>query len=176
MASDYWFYSVGPVVRSSPQPRHAVILPQLIVGEYLRPDDTDWLKNTMGVASVLCLQDHVDFAGKALLLADLIKAYRTADIHFDHAPVPDGDQQIFCERLPAILAQLDAQIAARRTVYVHCNAGMNRAPTVAVAYLHERTGMTLDAARDFIKQRHPCVPYMRMLESYYAGRTSDSKQ
>lgn len=170
MANDYWFYSVGPVVRSSPQPRHAVILPQLIIGEYLRPDDTKWLKEDVGVTSVLCLQDHIDLAGKAVALADLIEAYRAADIHFQHAPVPDGEQQIFQERLPAILSQLTAQIAARQKVYVHCNAGMNRAPTVAVAYLHEHGGMTLDAARDFVKQRHPCVPYMTMLAAYYAPR------
>jgi protein-tyrosine phosphatase len=100
----------------------------------------------------------------------LVEAYRAAEIHFQHAPVPDGDQQIFLERLPAIIHQLIAEIAAHETVYVHCNAGMNRAPTVAVAYLHEQAGMTLDAARDFIKQRHPCVPYMTMLEAYYAPR------
>lgn len=168
MASDYWFHSVGPVVRSSAQPRHAVILPQLIVGEYLRPDDTAWLKDTLGVTTVLCLQDNIDLAGKALRLTELCEAYRAAGIHFDHAPIPDGEQEIFVQRLPAIVSRLAARIRANQTVYVHCNAGMNRAPTVAVAYLHEHAQMTLDGARAFIKQRHPCVPYMTMLEAYYA--------
>lgn len=168
MASDYWFHSVGPVVRSSAHPRHAVILPHLIIGEYLRPDDTTWLQDALGVGSVLCLQDHIDLAGKALVLADLTEAYRAAGIQFHHTPIPDGEQEIFVQRLPAIVSRLAALIVARQTVYVHCNAGMNRAPTIAVAYLHEHADMTLVAARDFVKARHPCVPYMRMLEAYYA--------
>lgn len=170
MASDYWFHSVGPVVRSSPHPRHAVIRPYLLVGEYLRPDDTTWLTQQLGVSSVLCLQDDIDLAGKALSLSDLVQAYGGARIDFHHHPVPDGEQAIFSERLPAIVARLAELIARKATVYVHCNAGMNRAPTVAVAYLHEHEGMALGAARDFVKQRHPCVPYMTMLEAYYALR------
>jgi protein-tyrosine phosphatase len=170
MASDYWFYSVGPVVRSTAQPRHARLLPHLLVGEYLRPDDAGWLKDHLGVTCVVCLQDAVDLAGKALALSDLTAAYRAMQIQFHHAPVPDGEQEIFVQRLPAIVAALAGLIGAQQTVYLHCNAGMNRAPTVAIAYLHEHTGMTLDAARDFVKQRHPCVPYMTMLGRYYGTR------
>jgi protein-tyrosine phosphatase len=170
MASDYWFYSVGPVVRSSGQPRYGVILPHLLVGEYLRPEDTPWLKRDLGVTTVLCLQDHIDLDRRALAVADLVEAYRAAEIVFDHQPVPDGKQDIFLQRLPAIVRQLSAAVVAGQKVYVHCTAGMNRAPTVAIAYLHEHADMTLSAARDFVKQRHPCVPYMTMLESYYASR------
>jgi protein-tyrosine phosphatase len=170
MASDYWFYSVGPVVRSSAQPRHARILPHLFIGEYLRPDDAAWLREQLGVTSVLCLQDAVDLAGKALVLSDLAAAYRARQIDFQHAPVPDGEQHVFVQRLPAIVATLAGLIGAQQTVYLHCNAGMNRAPTVAIAYLHEHGGMSLDAARDFVKQRHPCVPYMTMLGRYYDQR------
>ena len=170
MASEYWFHSVGPVVRSSEYPRHAVIRPYLLVGEYLRPDDTTWLTDKVGVTAVLCLQDDIDLGRKALSLSELAQTYRFASIEFHHAPVPDGHQAIFIQRLPAIVARLAEMIARKTTVYVHCNAGMNRAPTVAVAYLHEHEGMALDAARDFVKQRHACVPYMTMLEAYYASR------
>ena len=52
-------------------------------------------------------------------------------------------------------------------VYLHCNAGMNRAPTVAIAYLHVHHAMSLGAARDSVKQRRHCVPYMRVLEARY---------
>lgn len=170
MASDYWFYSVGPVVRSSPQPRHGVILPQLLIGEYLRPEDAAWIKRELGVTSVLCLQDHIDLARKALTLTDLAAAYRAAEIDFDHWPVPDGDPEAFSRQLPAIVGRLADRLDAGHRVYLHCSAGMNRAPTAAIAYLHRHAAMTLSAARDFVKQRHPCVPYMTMLESHYASR------
>lgn len=170
MARDYWFHSVGPVVRSGPEPRYAVIRPYLLVGEYLRPDDTAWLKEQARVTAVLCLQDSIDLSRKALSLTDLSHAYAEAGVEFRHAPVPDGEQVILSERLPAIIQSLADLIGSQHTVYVHCNAGMNRAPTVAVAYLHQHENMELGAARDFVKQRHACVPYMRMLEAYYAAR------
>jgi len=44
---------------------------------------------------------------------------------------------------------------------------MNRAPTVAIAYLHTIRGFALRAARDLVKQRRACVPYMQMLEAHY---------
>src|SRR5262249_53867855 len=104
---------------------------------------------------------------KALALTELERSYRDAGIVFCHVPVPDGEIAIFSQRLPEVLTQLGALLAAQRRVYVHCNAGMNRAPTVAVAYLHVQHAMSLAAARDLVKQRHPCVPYMTMLETLY---------
>ena len=44
---------------------------------------------------------------------------------------------------------------------------MNRAPTIAIAYLHVHRGLGLHAARDFLKQRRHCVPYMTVLEARY---------
>jgi hypothetical protein len=39
---------------------------------------------------------------------------------------------------------------------------------VAVAYLHVHHGYTLEAARDLVRSRRPCVPYMRVLQAHYA--------
>src|SRR5919198_541847 len=58
---------------------------------------------------------------------------------------------------------------AGERVSLHCNAGLNRAPTAAIAYLHVREGLSLEAARDEVKQRRHCVPYMRVLEVYFGG-------
>jgi protein-tyrosine phosphatase len=170
MPSEYWFYTVGPVVRPSAHPRAATILPQLIVGEYPRPDDAVWLRDTLRVTSVVCLQDAIDLAGKSLALTDLESAYAQARIGFDHLPIPDGDIETFAQRLPAVVTRVASLIATREVVYLHCNAGMNRAPTVAVAYLYVHQTMPLAAARDFVKQRHACVPYMTMLEKLYGTK------
>lgn len=47
------------------------------------------------------------------------------------------------------------------------NAGMNRAPTLAIAFLHVHRGLPLRAARDHVKARRACVPYWRLLEQRY---------
>jgi protein-tyrosine phosphatase len=65
---------------------------------------------------------------------------------------------------------IDVAISAGRRVYLHCNAGMNRAPTIAIAYLHVHRQLPLHEARDFVKARRHCVPYMTVLEARYGGK------
>jgi protein-tyrosine phosphatase len=83
---------------------------------------------------------------------------------------PHCDDQALAVRLSDIVALLGELLCAGERVYLHCNAGMNRAPTVAIAYLHRHHSMSLSEARDFVKQRRHCVPYMLVLERVYNGR------
>lgn len=163
---DDWYGLGGGAVRPSP-PRLDVVHPGLLVGEYPNLADVAWLRDTHGVGAVVCLQDDADLASKRLRLAELRAAYRDAGIVFDHVPVPDGDPELLAERLPIIVEVVHAHLAAGTTVYLHCNAGMNRAPTAAIAYLHRHGGLGLAAAVEAVKQRRSCVPYVRALELCY---------
>ena len=55
------------------------------------------------------------------------------------------------------------------TVYVHCNAGINRSPSTVVAYLHWIEGMGLDEALDYVISQRPCDPYRDVIQ----GTTED---
>jgi protein-tyrosine phosphatase len=166
-APQLWRWVGSPAVRPAGHPEFAEILPNLLVGEYPTPDDAPWLRGVQRVTAVLSLQDDADLASKGLLLAEIEGAYRTHDLRFHRMPVPDCDNDFLQARLDAIVAQLWQLHNDGERVYLHCNAGMNRAPTVAIAYLHVHHAMALPAARDFVKQRRHCVPYMRVLETRY---------
>ena len=140
---------------------------ELLVGEYPTPDDAVWLRDEHGVGTVLSLQDDADLASKNLRLADLVRAYAAAGVTFHHVPVADGDAEHLASRLPEILAVLDAALSAGSRVYVHCNAGYNRAPTVAIAFLRAHRGLANDAAWAYVKQRRACVPYGRALALHF---------
>jgi protein-tyrosine phosphatase len=131
--------------------------------------DVPWLRDTFGVSAVVCLQDDADLASKRLRLADLRRAYLDAAIAFEHVPVPDGDPEFLAERLPAVVELVHGHLEADRTVYLHCNAGMNRAPTAAIAYVHVRGGLALAEAIGFVKSRRSCVPYVRALRLCYGA-------
>jgi protein-tyrosine phosphatase len=165
--STYDFYRIGGVARPGGRPDLSPVLPNLLIGEYPRPDDASWLSAAHGVTTVLCLQDEADLASKALVLAELQAAYRDAGMRFHHVPVPDGDLETFGSRLDVIIALTHEVLSAGGRLYIHCNAGMNRAPTVAVAYLHLHHGLDLAAARAFVSERRSCVPYMTLLEAHY---------
>ena len=53
---------------------------------------------------------------------------------------------------------------------LHCNAGYNRAPTVAIAFLTTHEGLSPDGARAAMKACRTCVPYMRAVEVFARGR------
>jgi len=166
-APPFWRWAGGPVARPAGRPEFAHILPNLLVGEYPTPDDIEWLRAAQGVTAVLSLQDDADLASKGLEIDVLRHAYAVHELRFHRMPVPDCDTDCLAARLDDITTLLDALLTAGDRVYLHCNAGMNRAPTVAIAYLHRYHAMPLTEARDFVKQRRHCVPYMRVLEALY---------
>jgi len=149
------------------RPDLTVVLPELLIGEYPMPADACWLGETYGVSAVLSLQDDADLACKGLFASELAAAYGAAKIRFERLPVGDGNVEELAARLDEAVALLARLIAEGGAVYLHCNAGMNRAPTVAIAYLHVHRDQTLQAARDHVKSRRACVPYWRLLERRY---------
>jgi protein-tyrosine phosphatase len=164
------FGLMGPAPRPTGRPGFDAIRPDLLVGEYPAPADAAWLRDAHGVTAVVSLQDDGDLASKGLRLAELERAYAAQAIAFHRIPIPDGDDRNLAARLGDILALLDRLLDEGHRVYLHCNAGFNRAPTAAIACLHVREKLALAAARDAVKERRHCVPYMRALEAYFAAR------
>jgi atypical dual specificity phosphatase len=149
------------------RPEVSEILPTLFVGEYPRVEDVAWLKQEFGISAVFSLQDAEDLAAKSLSLSALVTEYSQWHIEFRRTPVADFDCQSLERALPSALEVLHALTQGDHTVFLHCNAGCNRAPTLAIAYLHVHQGMPLDEARDFVKARRPCGPYMEILYRYF---------
>jgi protein-tyrosine phosphatase len=149
------------------RPTLAAILPNLLIGEYPAVDDAGWLRSVHQVTAVFSLQDDSDLASKCLDLRQLEHTYRQHGLRFHRVPVPDCDLETFAHLLDPIVSSLTELLRQGERVYLHCNAGMNRAPTVAIAYLHTAHGLPLSIACDFVKQRHRCVPYMQLLQGRY---------
>jgi len=158
----------SPFLRPAGRPGVSEVLDdELLIGEYPTPDDATWLRDEHGVTAVVCLQDEFDLAAKGLVLSELQTAYAVAGVAFHHHPVADGDAALLAARLPGILAEIASAVAASGRVYVHCNAGFNRAPTVAIAFLRAHRGLADAEAWAHVKQRRACVPYRRALALHF---------
>jgi hypothetical protein len=162
---------VGAAPRAGGRPAVARILPELLIGEYPTPDDAAWLRSEHGVTAVVSLQDDADLACKNLRLSALERAYREHGLRFHREPLPDGDGEVLAARLDPLVALLARLLDAGERVYLHCNAGLNRAPTVAIAYLLACRDLALAEASALVKERRACVPYRRVLEAWAAART-----
>jgi protein-tyrosine phosphatase len=137
------------------------ILPQILVGSCpLSRTDIDQLKADFGVTAVLNLQTEDDFRYMGIDWPDLEAHYREAAIAVRRSPVRDFDPASLRENLPQCVTHLDALCRAGHTVYVHCNAGINRSPTTIIAYLHWIERQELGEAVWLVTSRHACEPYV----------------
>jgi atypical dual specificity phosphatase len=162
-----------PSARAGTHPELAVILPTLRIGECARPEDAEWLRRVQAVSAVVSLQDDADLLHKGLRLGALRDAYRTHGIAFHRLPIADGDALMLGAHLDDALRLLHDLLCAGESVFLHCNAGLNRAPTVAIAYLHVHRGYGLEEARDLVKARRACVPYWSVLRDRYGSARTD---
>jgi protein-tyrosine phosphatase len=169
-----WFTPRGPdearPARRAGRPRVTALSEQLLIGEYPRREDIAWLKNHHRVTAVHSLQDNEDLKLHGLSLAALEAAYGRSHLRFVRTPIPDGGADAMALHLKAALEALRALTEARERVFLHCNAGMNRAPTLAIAFMRAFCGMSLDEALAHVKQQHFCGPYMTILEDYFGPR------
>jgi len=132
------------------------VLPNLFVGPDPR-DEADFEQlRSMKITAILSLQTDGD-----VRMGDL-RSRRSAatklGLAFHNVPVVDFDRAELRRKLPHCVAALNNLLEAGEIVYLHCTAGVNRSPTVAVAFLHWKLGWTLDQALTHLLAVRNCCP------------------
>ena len=137
------------------------ILPNLFIGscpEYT--EDITRLKRDFGVTAILSVQTNDDFDNCGICWERMLACYQRLGVEVRRVPVRDDDFDNVRRMLPECVGVLDELLRGDHTGYVHCNAGLNRSPTIVIAYLCWIGGSTVEQAIDYIVQRHPCDPYV----------------
>lgn len=81
----------------------------------------------------------------------MTRRYNEVGIKPVHFPIHDFSHSDIRKKVAEGAEILNSLITDDKlTVYVHCTAGMGRAPAVVVAYLMIHKGMTLDEAYDYV--------------------------
>jgi protein-tyrosine phosphatase len=154
-------------VRGDRRPSVTELLPELLIGEYPQVGDISWLKEALRVSAVHSLQDDRDLVVNGLSIVDLQHGYSEHGIRFVRTPIADGSSDDVVLHLGEALEVLADLAAAKERIYLHCNAGVNRAPTVAIAFLHWHQKLSLEEATKFVKDRRNCGPFVSTLEEYF---------
>ncbi|KAK4385591.1 Phosphoglucan phosphatase DSP4, amyloplastic [Sesamum angolense] len=121
------------------------ILPGLIVGSCLQtPADVDKLRD-IGVKTIFCLQQDSDleYPNTLVFWVDIaaIREYANScgDIQHLRAEIRDFDAFDLRMRLPAVVSKLYKAINRNGGVtYIHCTAGLGRAPATALTGLKNK--------------------------------------
>ncbi|XP_022993330.1 phosphoglucan phosphatase DSP4, amyloplastic-like [Cucurbita maxima] len=153
------------------------IRPDLIVGSCLQtPEDVDKLRS-IGVKTIFCLQQDPDLEYFGVDIGAIIAYTKTFDdIEHLRAQIRDFDAFDLRLRLPAVVSKLHKAINRNGGVaYIHCTAGLGRAPAVAMAYMFWVQGYTLNEALELLLSKRSCFPKIDAIKSATADILSGFK-
>jgi hypothetical protein len=168
------------------------ITPDLIVGSCPQtPADVDRLAEEGGVTTIFCLQEDCDLDYFGIDVASIAaRCAERGDVRHVRFPIRDFDPFELRRLLPRAVARLalahrprpaprgprgprsadsphPATLPAEGTgsVYIHCTAGMGRAPATALAYMAWLRGWDVDDAYAHLRARRACSPKVEAVRS-----------
>jgi hypothetical protein len=148
-----------------------VVTPELVVGTCpMAPADLRLITEGTGATAVLSLQHDECLARFNIDYAEIARLGEELGLAMARCPIRDFDPQHTQERLPEAVRALACLQAVGHRTYVHCTAGISRAPLTVFGYLTLVAGIPEDRARELVATGRPeSVPYW----DAYAGARAD---
>ncbi len=142
-----WLYGRGlPALTGVPLLQFSRVTPNLFVGPQYRENGLRFLEKS-GIHAVVNMRIEKDDAALGL-----------APSKYCYLPTIDDDAPSI-EHLREGIAFITQEIESGGKVYIHCGAGVGRAPTMAAAYLLS-VGETLESALQLIRKVRPFIYIM----------------
>ena len=142
---------------------YAQILPRLFVGSHPRTiDDIERLRREADITAVLNIHTDDDMRAVELDFPPLEAHYKICAVILRRSPMVEEQLELRAKLYQCIQA-LNQLLSEGHTVYLHCTAGIGRAPTVAIGYLHTCLGWELEKAVEHVKQLRQCAPHVEAL-------------
>ncbi|XP_051143051.1 phosphoglucan phosphatase LSF2, chloroplastic [Andrographis paniculata] len=144
---------------------YTLITDNLIVGSQpQKVEDIDHLKEEQNVQYVLNLQQDKDVEYWNIDLNSIVSRCKELGICHMRRPAKDFDPDSLRSMLPGAVASVEwAMSEGNGRVYVHCTAGLGRAPAVAIAYMFWFCNMNLEMAYSTVTSKRPCGPNRRAI-------------
>lgn len=131
-------------------------------------EDINTLKQEK-ITSVLSLQSDSDLTNYRIDWKNLCSRYQYNDIAVQRFQIIDFDENDLASNLMSPIKALDSMFNDGQTVYVHCNAGICRAPATVLGYLCHYRGLTLEDGLAHIRKNRPQAnPYTRAISKALA--------
>jgi len=147
------------------------IPPCLAIGPYPQSAaDVETMKKA-GVTGVLNVQTDGDHERRLINWDTMTRLYKEADIKVIRVPIEDFNGEELANRVKDAARAVDHMVTEahgqgkKPKVYIHCTAGMGRAPAVACVYLVWRHNFNLNDALGHCKNHRPvCAPNWHAME------------
>lgn len=125
----------------------------MVVGSCpMRPADLDEIKRNTGCTALLSLQTDECRGHFGIDYGKLLSHGRRRKLAMVNTPMLDFNDDDQRRNLPEAVSALHEMLAAGHRVYVHCTAGLNRAPLTVLGYLTFVEMLPVETAATFIAQ------------------------
>lgn len=122
-----------------------------------------------GVVGLVSVQTDEDLAGCGMAWPLMWRFLMAQGINAERFPIVDFDEKALLAGLTQAVDAVAGALAGGRTAYLHCTAGVNRSPSVAIGYLVRHCGLDMNAAWDQVCTRRPIVaPNRTVLDRWWA--------
>ncbi len=153
------------------------VMPQVFVGTAPAvPADVRRLRRSLGITAVLNLQTDADFDHWHIDWPAVAAAYETDGLVIERWPIRDFDADDLLARTAGAVERLDNLLEVGHRVYLHCTAGQQRSPAIAIAYLVSKRDYRLREAVDEVTSQRVCAPDIATLERLFANRRDAADQ
>ena len=149
------------------------ITDNLLVGPApLGPEDYGLLQR-MGITFILNLQEDNELKILGRNPDAEFSVAASFGITVYRVPIKDFSNRSLLAHLDEAIEVLTDLLKTGKKVYLHCAKGLNRSPTVAVAFLSRNLGIDIADALDRVTSVHVCVPNLAVLEQWDSEREKD---
>ncbi len=119
-----------------------------------------------GIDGLVCVQTDGDLDDLGMTWPVMWRFLMAQGLACFRRPINDFDDKALKVGLTEAVDGVADLRNAGRNVYVHCTAGVNRSPTVAIGYLVRHCGMDLESAWQQVTTRRSCAPNRTVLQAW----------
>lgn len=123
-----------------------------------------------GITGLISVQTDEDLGELGMSWPLMWRFLMAQGISSQRLPIVDFDERALSRGLPEAVAAVHEMRSGGHPTYVHCTAGINRSPTVAIAYLMRHHDLELEAAWTRVTERRPSVPNRPALTRWHAAQ------
>lgn len=149
----------------------------IYIGPYPQNEDDIALLSRSDITAVLNVQTDLDMTHRQINWSENLKAYRKHEIEVVRYPIRDFDAEDLTIKLKGAAEKLKDLLVSKKSVYVHCTAGMSRAAATVISYLVLYDTYSLDEAYEYVKFfRNIICPNMNVLSKVVNNDDKDKEK
>lgn len=90
-------------------------------------------------------------------------------LELKHYPIEDTQTEDPFKHFDSIYTDIETSMTNNKKIYIHCQMGISRSPTIVIAYLMKKNQWNRNKALEFVKDKRPWIAPNNSFMKYLAA-------